>query len=231
MMRNAARLLLLLGCTLASTHTGCTGSSVNLAAEECSAFGEFYDALNGPRWRTATAYFPNDCKTDPCSCTASHEGTSFGIGCNEEHTSVTQMCVPRRAARATTTCSPSTPGRLTCSSLPPCCTVALAAATRRARSQPPSATSPIWRCLLWTAVMSAARCRRPWRGSRSWLCSAWSSWRYHWHRCPGCRSRTSLKSKGPTQSTSAPFSIMCREAATPSRVPGRTGRRVCAPNA
>ena len=45
--------------------TGCTGASEGLAADQCAAWGEFWDDAGGPNWGGKG----KDClKSDPCAC-------------------------------------------------------------------------------------------------------------------------------------------------------------------
>jgi uncharacterized surface protein with fasciclin (FAS1) repeats len=45
--------------------TGCTGASTGLAADQCAAWGEFWDDAGGPNWGGKG----KDClKSDPCAC-------------------------------------------------------------------------------------------------------------------------------------------------------------------
>jgi hypothetical protein len=44
---------------------GCTGCSAGLAADQCTAWGQFFDGAGGPNWK----YFGKGCsKDDPCAC-------------------------------------------------------------------------------------------------------------------------------------------------------------------
>jgi hypothetical protein len=70
---------------------GCTGKSARLAATECAAFGDFYDATGGARW--APFGEPLYCsKTDPCSCCGHSFGNNNdGVKCNKAGTSVIEI--------------------------------------------------------------------------------------------------------------------------------------------
>jgi hypothetical protein len=70
--------------TLGGANT-CTGSSTNLAPEECDAWKDFYTAANGPEWTKCS-----DAATDPCSCKGS---TDKNPVCTVDGTSVETMYV------------------------------------------------------------------------------------------------------------------------------------------
>ena len=53
--------------------TGCTGASVNLKAEQCAAWGKFWDGAGGPNW---AGKGQNCSKSDPCGSACRH-----GVGC------------------------------------------------------------------------------------------------------------------------------------------------------
>ena len=45
--------------------TGCTGASADLAADQCAAWGEFFDGAGGPNW----TYNGKGCtRENPCGC-------------------------------------------------------------------------------------------------------------------------------------------------------------------
>ena len=50
---------------------GCTGASTNLAADQCAAWGKFWDDAGGPNWGGKGQ---NCSKSDPCAC-------GHGVGC------------------------------------------------------------------------------------------------------------------------------------------------------
>ena len=49
----------------AVTTTGCTGASAGLAADQCAAWGKFWDDAGGPNW---AGKGQNCSKSDPCDC-------------------------------------------------------------------------------------------------------------------------------------------------------------------
>jgi hypothetical protein len=65
-------------CSLPST---CTGESADLAAVECAAWQDLYDATNGPKWSSCS-----DARSDPCSCRNEGPGChSCRVGCTGGH--------------------------------------------------------------------------------------------------------------------------------------------------
>ena len=44
---------------------GCSGASVSLAADQCAAWGKFWDGAGGPNW---AGKGQNCSKSDPCAC-------------------------------------------------------------------------------------------------------------------------------------------------------------------
>ena len=67
--RTQRRRLLAGGASTAVATTGCTGASAGLAADQCAAWGKFFDGAGGPNW----THFGHGCsKQDPCgsSCDA-----------------------------------------------------------------------------------------------------------------------------------------------------------------
>ena len=71
--------LLAEGHTSTVTTTGCTGASAGLAADQCVAWGQFWDGAGGPNWTgvgTCT-------KEDPCA------GCGGSVTCSGS--SITQM--------------------------------------------------------------------------------------------------------------------------------------------
>jgi len=69
--RGVAKLLLVAGLLEAEAAAGCTGASKDLAADQCAAWGKFFDAAGGPNW---TDDGENCSKEDPCAC------CPFGVG-------------------------------------------------------------------------------------------------------------------------------------------------------
>ena len=57
----------LTGCNMKASACGslCTGNSAKLAVEQCIAWGVFYDATGGAKWKNC-----NNSRLDPCSCTS-----------------------------------------------------------------------------------------------------------------------------------------------------------------
>jgi hypothetical protein len=59
----------------------CTGVSAGLAAGECAAWQELYDATNGPKWSECS-----DARSDPCSCSTSGPGGDYAeVRCTGGH--------------------------------------------------------------------------------------------------------------------------------------------------
>jgi hypothetical protein len=55
----------------------CTGNSTDLAAVECAAWQDLYDATNGPKWSP----YCSDARSDPCSCNfGGHSTIPYGYG-------------------------------------------------------------------------------------------------------------------------------------------------------
>jgi hypothetical protein len=61
----------------------CTGSSTKLPQDQCDAWGDFYDALNGKSWTAC-----NGTRTDPCSC---YSSASLDVACNSGGTAISGM--------------------------------------------------------------------------------------------------------------------------------------------
>jgi hypothetical protein len=68
----------------------CSGKSAGLAAVECAAWQDFYDATNGPHW--SECY---DARSDPCSCSTSDAEAN----CTGGH--ITYMYLPGNNLRGT----------------------------------------------------------------------------------------------------------------------------------
>jgi hypothetical protein len=77
--------------TSADCSQACTGSSTQLPQDQCDAWKDFYDALNGDGWTTCKGT-----RTDPCSCLG--KGGSQPV-CSGGKT-VNKMCVAHRGCRA-----------------------------------------------------------------------------------------------------------------------------------
>jgi hypothetical protein len=60
--------------------TRCTGASENLAADQCTAWQAFWDALGGDGWTGVSA---SCTRTDPCDCEE--------VGCSDNSASITSM--------------------------------------------------------------------------------------------------------------------------------------------
>jgi hypothetical protein len=69
----------------AVTTTGCTGASAGLAADQCAAWGQFFDGTGGPNWTGAAKKCT---KIDPCGCTFDTFG---GVTCSWTGSSITGM--------------------------------------------------------------------------------------------------------------------------------------------
>ena len=66
--------------------TGCTGASVNLKAEQCAAWGKFWDGAGGPNWGGEG----EDCsKSDPCGC---RHGVECGPKTASSNCSLSDSC-------------------------------------------------------------------------------------------------------------------------------------------
>ena len=57
--------LLLEKCYKPPSPPRCTGASVRLEADQCAAWGEFWDSAGGPHW---VGKGQNCSKSDPCAC-------------------------------------------------------------------------------------------------------------------------------------------------------------------
>jgi hypothetical protein len=69
-----------------SVVASCTGLSMHLAADQCDAWGQLFDATNGPGW---TGRGQGCSRADPCG-----DCTSTRITCSADGTSIIFMCVP-----------------------------------------------------------------------------------------------------------------------------------------
>ena len=67
----------------AVTTTGCTGASAGLAADQCAAWGKFWDGAGGPNW---TSFGQGCTKQNPCG-----RGPSYGYGVTCSGSSITNM--------------------------------------------------------------------------------------------------------------------------------------------
>jgi hypothetical protein len=85
--RARQRLLAVAPVSLAVATASCTGKSVNLAADQCDAWGQFFDSTNGVGW---TGNGQGCSRTDPCGCLTTYKGAP----CSADGTSITVMCVP-----------------------------------------------------------------------------------------------------------------------------------------
>ena len=65
MLRRGAELLLVTGLLPEAAAAGCTGASSDLAADQCAAWGQFWDGAGGPNW---TDHGLSCTKIDPCAC-------------------------------------------------------------------------------------------------------------------------------------------------------------------
>ena len=84
--RGIAKLMLVMGTMLEVAAGGtCTGNSEGLAADQCAAWGQFWDGAGGPNRN----HFGQGCtKIDPCACCP--QGAGFcGVQCSGS--SITQM--------------------------------------------------------------------------------------------------------------------------------------------
>ena len=83
--RRRRRLLEAPPASAAATMTGCTGASAGLAADQCAAWGQFFDGAGGPNW---TGYGQGCTKSDPCgSCP--HNAYGYSVTCSGS--SITNM--------------------------------------------------------------------------------------------------------------------------------------------
>jgi hypothetical protein len=71
----------------------CTGKSADLAAVECAAWQDLYDATNGPKWSRRCS----DARSDPCSC--SDSGNIGPVTCKGGH--ITAMALYENNLRGT----------------------------------------------------------------------------------------------------------------------------------
>jgi hypothetical protein len=69
----------------AVTTTGCTGASAGLAADQCAAWGKFFDGAGGPNW---TNWGQGCSNQNPCGCCPYGAG-SCSVTCSGS--SITEM--------------------------------------------------------------------------------------------------------------------------------------------
>lgn len=99
------QLLQLLALVGAAAGAVCTGASAKLAADQCAAWGQLFDATGGPHWTNVgpDGSTTTSSKTDPCA------GCGYSVTCSADGTSITNMYVPTLSPCPTAAAAASAP--------------------------------------------------------------------------------------------------------------------------
>ena len=67
-------------CTGGPPTCSCTGSSSSLTQPECEWWINFFDTMGGAKWTNCGSD-----RTDPCACSYTHNGNTYGVTCSSQH--------------------------------------------------------------------------------------------------------------------------------------------------